>query len=1104
MAEIGTEDSEAGRSRSLEGVTTGQQLQQCQPGEALAEWRSSGQLENGTPSTSPPYWDSSDDDGGLKPSELYGKYTWKIDKFSQINKRELRSKAFEVGGYKWYILIYPQGCDVCNHLSLFLCVANHDKLLPGWSHFAQFAIAVVNKDPKKSKYSDTLHRFCKKEHDWGWKKFMELSKVLGGFIDADTLIIKAQVQVIREKADRPFRCLDCQYRRELVRVYLTNVEQICRCFVEEWRGKLGMLIEDKARSSSFCTFWLSVDQGSRRHMCRERMDSILKIIVKNFFIEKEVTSTLVMDSLYSGLKVLEGQTNGKQENRKYLEAEELPVPIVGIDKDMFVLVHDVLQLLERAAIETLPPKDEKGPQNRTKDGSAGEEFNKDSIECDERRLTELGCRTIEIFVLAHIFSKIDFAYQEAVALKRQEELILEEAAWLAEGEQKVKRGAADKAKKSNKKQDKIEQESSMDKKEECLTTELEIALEIPDFTECVSDVSDSVVRVPKMLLPDSEERDSSSVNLDTDSSEVLPPAEANNSGIIVVQNGRQGTSSCVVDDSSSTCSSDSIPLSINVPHRGNSPTCKNQKSYSRGRKPRDKVTSDRADWVNKILSRPSEAGTDMGQSNDAFRSFKAESLARTAVQSLQNMTSQVEQHVGKKEEKYISVQKKFSAKYGANVEVSSMEKTVGLMSSPPRNPSKNVPSTAPPNSESKANVKPFLDNPKQPDRSMQLINSAEKVAKLEPDAQKAATPKPVEKPSQQQPYTTEKPSNTSTVQMPPAKSRPLSAPLILGPRPTTSIASMVQTAPLLARSVSAAGRLGPEPTSATQIYVPQSYRNVMMGSSVPGRSLSYAQHHSPKAAAYSFSQAPALVSTPFSSTQSSDSIESESIKPSISSGMANHYALQNGGPICMESPLGDNGGNVVGDHSSLHNDMQSCDLYRPVECNRTQDDFPSSRQSHGVAADEFPHMGIINELLDDEHGFWILGFQSLGNRPCHLNWQFSSPDEIGMPSSLGPSRRNSCRFERTQSYHSDVFPHGYGGAFPSSFDMPRNVISPVSPQRYLNGQIDGLFPTPSQIDGSDLSVLSIGNKDSNGYPYTMPPEYPNLAFDINRYTLFWP
>ncbi|XP_035836828.1 TNF receptor-associated factor homolog 1a-like isoform X2 [Helianthus annuus] len=69
----------------------------------------------------------------------------------------------------------------------------------GWSHFAQFTIDVVNKDPKKSKYSDTLHRFWKKQHDWGWKRFMELSKVLDGLLDADTLIIKAQVQVIRSK-----------------------------------------------------------------------------------------------------------------------------------------------------------------------------------------------------------------------------------------------------------------------------------------------------------------------------------------------------------------------------------------------------------------------------------------------------------------------------------------------------------------------------------------------------------------------------------------------------------------------------------------------------------------------------------------------------------------------------------------------------------------------------------------------------------------------------------------------------------------------------------------------------------------------------------------
>jgi len=134
----------------------------------------------------------------------------------------------------------------------------------------------------ESSISDTLHRFWKKEHDWGWKKFMELSKLHDGFIVADVLTIKAQVQVIRylfslrltfnasinyfqvgsicllcitmsasafkylrEKTDRPFRCLDGQYRRELIRVYLSNVEQICRRFIDERRSKLSRLIEDK-------------------------------------------------------------------------------------------------------------------------------------------------------------------------------------------------------------------------------------------------------------------------------------------------------------------------------------------------------------------------------------------------------------------------------------------------------------------------------------------------------------------------------------------------------------------------------------------------------------------------------------------------------------------------------------------------------------------------------------------------------------------------------------------------------------------------------------------------------------------------------------------
>ncbi|KAL2463683.1 TRAF-like superfamily protein [Forsythia ovata] len=1134
MAGVLTEES-AVRS-SLEGVSSEQQ--QCQSLEALVEWRSSEQVENGTPSTSPPYWDSDDDGSGSKPSELYGKHTWKIHKFSQINKRELRSDAFEVGGYKWYILIYPQGCDVCNHLSLFLCVADHDKLLPGWSHFAQFTIAVVNKDPKKSKYSDTLHRFWKKEHDWGWKKFMELSKVLDGFIDADTLIIKAQVQVIRERADRPFRCLDCQYRRELVRVYLMNVEQICRRFVEERQGKLGKLIADKARWSSFRAFWLVMDQSTRRRMSRERTDSVLKVVVKQFFVEKEVTSTLVMDSLYSGLKALEGQMKGKKGKGKYLEGEELPVPIVRVEKDMFVLVDDVLLLLVRAAMEPLPPKDEKGPQNRTKDGGAGEEFNKDSIEHDERRLTELGRRTIEIFVLADIFSsKIEVAYQEAVALKRQEELIREEeAAWLAESEQKSKRGAADKDKRSKKKQgkqkrnnrrakdkgrddrpdtflqDKVEQDSLNGEKNDYSTAEPELVLEKPNALEDVFDVSDSVDCVPEILPPDSEDRDASPVNWDTDTSEVHASTEVGSSGISgFLQNGTGGRSPSVLDDSSSTCSTDSLPsLVLNETYKGNPPNHKNQKSPSSGRNHQRKVTSHSVDWANETPS-PSEAVSDAGQPYDSSRSSKTSiSMPQTAVQSFNYRVNQLERHVVKEE--VVSLRRNLSAKDVVHVEVCSVEQTGVVMSSPG-----SPPSTSPPNSESKINAasvpvvvkKSSLDNAK-PDRSVPLVNPVKKTASSKPDAQKV--PKPAEKSSGQQvPASTEKPSTqqvpvingkSSTLQMH-VRSKSSSAPLVPGPQPTVS---MLQTAPLLANSASTAGRLGPEPTSA-ESYVQQSYRNAMMGGPFTGSAPAYTQHHCPSSlvsSSHSYLQATAPTSAQLFSTQGSDRMDTNSMKPNFPFGMVNQNALPNG-HMWMEHPQIDSSRNISGTRSSLVNDSRNFDFYRPVH-SRSQDHFPSEftactsgRRSHGALADDFPHLDIINDLLDDEQGFGKVprensGYQSFSNGPNHLRRQFSFPSEIGMSSGLVPST-SSCRLERTRSYHDDGLQIAYG-ASGIPFDRPRDMIPQASPRPHVNGQIDGLMPNQWPLSGSDMSFMNIPNTDIDGYPYNIP-EYPELACSVN-------
>jgi len=106
-------------------------------------------------------------------------------------------------------------------------------------------------------------------------------------------------------------------------------------------------------------------------MTREKTDTILKVLVKHFFIEKEVTSTLVIDSLYSGLKALEYQSKNKKGIPKLTETDARSTPMSLIDQNKKVMADDAILFLERAAVDTLPhqplpTKDDKSSQNRTK------------------------------------------------------------------------------------------------------------------------------------------------------------------------------------------------------------------------------------------------------------------------------------------------------------------------------------------------------------------------------------------------------------------------------------------------------------------------------------------------------------------------------------------------------------------------------------------------------------------------------------------------------------------------------------------------------------------------------------------------------------------
>ncbi|AED94981.1 TRAF-like superfamily protein [Arabidopsis thaliana] len=1051
MSESTNEDSGAGRS-SLEENSNGQR---SQSEEAIAEWRSSEQVENGTPSTSPPYWDIDDDDDfGSKPSQLFGKNTWTIEKFSDINKRELRGDVFEVGGYKWYILIYPQGCDVCNHLSLFLCVAHHEKLLPGWSHFAQFTIAVSNKDPKKSKHSDTLHRFWKKEHDWGWKKFIELPKLKEGFIDdSGCLTIKAQVQVIRERVDRPFRCLHYKYREELVRVYLGNVEQICWRFVEEKRSKLGRLIEDKAKWKSFCAFWMGLDQNSRRRMSREKMDVILKIVVKHFFVEKEVTSTLVMDSLYSGLKALEGQNKNKESRPRLMDTEESTAPIVSVDKDSFALVDDVLLLLEKAALEPLPKKEEKSSQNRTKDGNAGEEFSREAVERDDRRLTELGRRTVEIFVLAHIFSnKIEVAYQEAIAWKRQEELIREEEeAWLAESEQKGKRGASEKEKKSKKKQAKQKKNKNKGKemrkedkvrtqteereieKEECVRAIAESSAEKPDTLGDVSDVSDSVDSSAEILQLDSEDRESSPVHWEMDASEVHPPSAGDTSrgrgNSFSIPNGvaeRKGLST--MDDSSSTCSNDSIQSGVaNGSYKGNVLNCQSQKWFSNGKIQPGKV-SDSNSLASEKEHQPSRLASDpknQSHSSDIRRVGEADIV----ISHIQKPESPKERSPVSKDPNMIQMKEKSAAVLSPS-RAAPWNPPSPVQAKPEKKGVSNV--EAVPNRKV-ISVKSPSSHHASPSREAQLQTVGPRA-----DIQKIASPKPVEQPA-------------------PPMSRPLSAPII-PPTQAAPVISAVQTSTAsLARSMSSTGRLG-SPTHS-QAYNPQSYKHAIVGSS---------------GFTHPSSQSSGTSTLPPYSHPSPISVSNQSGFP-INVGS---WDVSSGGLLWTggSSSTRDTTTTISGNHkTNTYNAPVVTTSIRPTN-------VQIGRTAQSLMTDEFPHLDIINDLLADEHG-------TMDNSVYRVPQQFNNQYSYHGGADLGIS-------SRSRSYSDDGFHQSYGEYMPHS----------ASSSPYGNGQTQSQW----QMANMDFSLPAMRNQDDVSASATATYSYfdldssnPNLS-GINGYRDFRP
>ncbi|PKI42928.1 hypothetical protein CRG98_036726 [Punica granatum] len=139
-----------------------------------------------------------------------GSLRWNIRGFSRLVEDKYWSETFTVNGCKWRILIYPKGNKVHGHLSLYLEVAEPERLPVGWRIEAKVCLAIINQYvPSLSAIRVTpFHVFLAEEKDWGLKAFKSLDEVTDcsrGLLVNDTITVEAKVDIYKVHLPRVAR-----------------------------------------------------------------------------------------------------------------------------------------------------------------------------------------------------------------------------------------------------------------------------------------------------------------------------------------------------------------------------------------------------------------------------------------------------------------------------------------------------------------------------------------------------------------------------------------------------------------------------------------------------------------------------------------------------------------------------------------------------------------------------------------------------------------------------------------------------------------------------------------------------------------------------------
>ncbi|KAI4369489.1 hypothetical protein MLD38_017924 [Melastoma candidum] len=138
-------------------------------------------------------------------------YTVKVQSFSLFTKNAIdkyESGVFQAGGYKWKLLIHPNGNKSRNakdHISMYLSIAETTSLPQGWEIHAvvRFFLLDQNQDNYLAVQATKERRFREMTLEWGFDQFLPLKAFMdtrNGYLVDDTCVFGVEVFVTRERS----------------------------------------------------------------------------------------------------------------------------------------------------------------------------------------------------------------------------------------------------------------------------------------------------------------------------------------------------------------------------------------------------------------------------------------------------------------------------------------------------------------------------------------------------------------------------------------------------------------------------------------------------------------------------------------------------------------------------------------------------------------------------------------------------------------------------------------------------------------------------------------------------------------------------------------